>query len=199
MLSVTQAPEQLFSHWTNFSIPRRRSVCPGANHAAPFMGVRSPWSELWVDIFGAETQGRARHGTRHGAHFSSHCPASNLIRINFSAALPNASTWDRENREPTKWMGRQKIARTWIACADQFLPTLSVRAGASAAAATAAAEEEAGCGRRPSCSERGASFPVPNPPMSSARMVIVVGLLLHVLSQGRRRLLFICCCFCFVF
>lgn len=61
------------------------------------------------------------------------------------------------------------------------LPTLSVGAGAAAAA-----EEEAGCGRRLSCSERGASFTVPNSPMSSARMVII-GLLLHVLSQGKRR------------
>lgn len=67
-------------------------------------------------------------------------------------------------------------------------PTLSVRAGAAAAAAAAAEEEEeeAGCGRRLSCSERGASFTVPNSPMSSARMVII-GLLLHVLSPGRKR------------
>lgn len=67
-------------------------------------------------------------------------------------------------------------------------PTLSVRAGAAAAAAAAEEEEEeeAGCGRRLSCSARGASFTVPNSPMSSARMVII-GLLLHVLSRGRKR------------
>lgn len=68
------------------------------------------------------------------------------------------------------------------------LATLSVGAGAAAAAAAAEEEEEAGCGRRPSCSERGARFTVPNSPMASARM-LVIGLLLHLLSQGRRRFL----------
>lgn len=36
-----------------------------------------------------------------------------------------------------------------------------------------------------SCSEPGASFPVPNSPMSPARMMII-GLLLHVFSHGER-------------
>lgn len=87
--------------------------------------------------------------------------------------------------------GTTKIARTWIAPV-QFLPTLyrlldhPINLSQSVRAQRQGRLDVAGDGSL-SCSEPGASFLIPNYPMSPGRMIIV-GLLLNVFSHGKHHL-----------
>lgn len=90
--------------------------------------LQSEHSDLTSERTSVERRGRDAHSPERGTARTSDLsvPLKWFIRMNF---LASCRTRRPEVAGTDEWMGRQKIARTWIACADQFFQLCqSVRA-----------------------------------------------------------------------